>query len=59
MFFMPRFLQFDSTKTILNRGNAILNKEVSPFSDTGDRAVLNVNKAISAVEVRRGLYSSA
>jgi hypothetical protein len=36
MFFMPRFLQFDSANTVLNRGNATPNKERGPFSDTGD-----------------------
>jgi hypothetical protein len=34
MFLLP---SFNCTTTTLNRGNATLNKEVSPFSDTGDR----------------------
>jgi hypothetical protein len=36
MFFSLRPQQFDSAKAVLKRGNAILNKEVTTFSDTGD-----------------------
>jgi hypothetical protein len=36
MFFMPRFLHFDSTIIVLKRGNTSLNKEGLQFSDTGD-----------------------
>jgi hypothetical protein len=35
-FFNVPYAKIDSTTTILNRGNAILNKEVVLFSDTRD-----------------------
>jgi hypothetical protein len=35
-FFNVPYAKIDSTTIILNRGNAILNKEVVLFSDTGD-----------------------
>jgi hypothetical protein len=37
IFLMFLLLSFNRTTITLNRGNATLNKEVSPFSDTGDR----------------------
>ena len=36
MFFILRFLHFDSANTTLNRGNAIPNIEKQSFSDTRD-----------------------
>jgi hypothetical protein len=57
MFFMPKFLHFDSANLSLNRGNTNPFKEGGRFSDTGDnkanvRALIGLEIAVKKLNTR-------